>query len=249
MANKLTKIPEVKIIYKLLNPQTDLTRFVGGCVRDIILNHKISDIDLATILEPKEVIKILETQKINFETNAIKFGIVTVIINNLKFEVTTLRKDLFPDGRYAEIIFTKDWNIDAERRDFTINSIYCNWTHDEENLINFWDPYNGQKDLVEGRIKFIKSPEISIQEDFVRALRYFRFFYKYSKYPHDANLLNTIYKYKKNIKSISNTRLEKELKKILLIADPKKILQDKDVIDLFEYIYPGFVRLLNAKVN
>ena len=249
MANKLTTIPEAKIIYKLLNPKPDLTRFVGGCVRDIILNHKISDIDLATILEPREVIKRLETKKIEFTTNAIKFGIVTVIINNLKFEVTTLRKDLFPDGRYAKIIFTKDWNIDAERRDFTINSIYCNWIHEEENIINFWDPYNGKKDLVEGRIKFIKSPEISIQEDFVRALRYFRFFYKYSKYPHDANLLNTIYKYKKNIKSISSTRLEKELKKILLINDPKKILQDKDVVDLFEYIYPGFDKLLNTNVN
>ena len=56
----------------------------------------------------------------------------------MKFEVTTLRKDLFPDGRYAKIIFTKDWNIDAERRDFTINSIYCNWIHEEENIINFW---------------------------------------------------------------------------------------------------------------
>ena len=74
MANKLTTIPEAKIIYKLLNPKPDLTRFVGGCVRDIILNHKISDIDLATILEPREVIKRLETEKLNLQQMQLNLG-------------------------------------------------------------------------------------------------------------------------------------------------------------------------------
>ena len=138
MANNLIAIPEVKKIYELLNPKPDLTRFVGGCVRDIILNDKIGDIDLATILNPEEVIINLQSNKIEFKKDAINFGVVTAIINNISFEITTLRQDLFPDGRYAKIVFTKDWKIDAQRRDFTINAIYCGWTDIDENTINFW---------------------------------------------------------------------------------------------------------------
>ena len=249
MANNLIAIPEVKKIYELLNPKPDLTRFVGGCVRDIILNDKIGDIDFATILNPEEVIINLQSNKIEFKKDAINFGVVTAIINNISFEITTLRQDLFPDGRYAKIVFTKDWKIDVQRRDFTINAIYCGWTDIDENTINFWDPYNGKKDLIEGKIKFISDPEISLQEDYVRAIRYLRFFYKYSRFPHDCNILDKIFKYKKNIKNISNKRLEKEIKKILLLKNSRDILQDKNVLDLFVYIYPGFDKVLNSSLG
>ena len=98
---------------------------------------------------------------------------------------------------------------DAKRRDFTINSIYS----DQEG--NLFDPFNGKKDLENGLIKFIGEPDKRIKEDYLRILRYIRFFLSYSKLPHD---LKTIKKLKINIGGISKLskeRLLDELRKII----------------------------------
>ena len=128
----LNLIPEALEIYKLLNPTLDKnihTKFVGGCVRDVILEQEIKDIDLATVLLPNKIIEVLNQNNIETKDSAINFGVVTAIINDIKFEITTLRQDLLPDGRYAKILFTDDWRLDANRRDFTINAIYCGWNN------------------------------------------------------------------------------------------------------------------------
>ena len=94
-----------------------------------------------------------------------------------------LRKDVTTDGRHAKVEFSLDWKEDASRRDFSINSIYSD---DEGNL---FDPNNGKKDLEEGSINFIGDTEDRIKEDYLRILRYIRFFLNYSKHEHDPEII------------------------------------------------------------
>ena len=252
MAMNLNLIPEALEIYKLLNPTLDKnihTKFVGGCVRDVILEQEIKDIDLATVLLPNKIIEVLNQNNIKTKDSAINFGVVTAIINDIKFEITTLRQDLLPDGRYAKILFTDDWRLDANRRDFTINAIYCGWNNLIEKKIIYLDPFNGREDLINGKIKFISEPEISIKEDYVRALRYFRFFYAYSQHKHNARVLDFIFTSRESIKKLSNNRLKKELKKIILVKNSRQILEDANILDFFNFIYPGFGKILNLEEN
>ena len=147
-------------------------RYVGGCVRKIISKEKVDDIDLATNLEPNQVCEVLRLNIIDFKTG-IEHGTITAVIDNNKFEITTLREDILTDGRHSKIKFSKDWIKDASRRDFTINSIYS----DKDG--NLFDPYNGKKDLEKGLINFIGETDKRVKEDYLRILRYIRFFLNY----------------------------------------------------------------------
>ena len=109
----------------------------------------MDDIDLATNLNPNEVSEALKKNDINFYETGIEHGTITAIINNQKFEITSLRKDIITDGRHAKVEFSKDWKEDASRRDFSINSIYS----DKDG--NLFDPYDGRKDILAGKIEFI----------------------------------------------------------------------------------------------
>ena len=115
-------------------------RYVGGCVRKIINNEKVDDIDLCTNLEPNQMCEVLKKNNISYYDSGIEHGTITAIEDKYKFEITTLRKDISTDGRHAKVQFSKDWREDASRRDFTINSIYS----DRDG--NLFDPYSGKQD-------------------------------------------------------------------------------------------------------
>ena len=121
-------------------------RYVGGCVRKVIKKEPIDDIDLATNLKPKEVCEALKKNQIDYYETGIEHGTITALIDKQKYEITSLRKDVVTDGRHAKIEFSSDWKEDAERRDFSINSIYSDKNG------NLFDPNNGKKDLEEGLI-------------------------------------------------------------------------------------------------
>ena len=123
--------------------------------------------------------KLLKKIILNYYESGIEHGTITAIIDEYKFEITTLRKDIFTDGRHAKVKFSKDWKEDASRRDFTINSIYS----DKDG--NLFDPFNGKKDLENGFVNFIGDADKRIKEDYLRILRYLRFFLNYSKQPHN----------------------------------------------------------------
>ena len=143
----LENIKEAKIIFSYLNEieKESKVRFVGGCVRKALCGENIDDIDLATSLEPDEVKKRLNKEDIKVIDTGISHGTVTAILNKKKFEITTLRKDVSTDGRHANVQFTSNWELDASRRDFTINAIYA----DIEGRI--FDPLNGISDLQNGK--------------------------------------------------------------------------------------------------
>jgi poly(A) polymerase len=130
-----------KKILSLLNKKDDTTRFVGGCVRDSLIGVETNDIDIATKLEPSEVMNILTSASIKVIPTGIDHGTVSVFSKNFNFEITTLRSDIETDGRHAEVTFSNSWEKDASRRDFTINSIYLKQNGD------IYDPHNGIQHL------------------------------------------------------------------------------------------------------
>ena len=214
-------------------------RYVGGCIRKIINKEEVDDIDLATNLEPKQVCEALKKNKIKYYESGIEHGTVTAIEDNYTFEITTLRKDIFTDGRHAKVEFSKDWKTDASRRDFTINSIYS----DKDG--NLFDPFNGKQDLENGIVNFIGEADKRIKEDYLRILRYLRFFLNYSKQQHTPE---NVRKLKININGIlklSKERLLDELKKITKVEILEKLSKDKISLEIFLIIFP---ELKNIKV-
>tara|TARA_B100000029_G_scaffold510460_1_gene601997 strand:+ start:26 stop:1324 length:1299 start_codon:yes stop_codon:yes gene_type:complete len=230
----LENIKEARIIFTTLNEinKENNVRFVGGCVRKSISGESIDDIDLATALKPDEVKEKLSKNNIKVIDTGISHGTVTAIINEKKFEITTLRKDISTDGRHAEVKFTSNWEEDASRRDFTINAIYA----DIEGRI--FDPLNGISDLKNGIIKFIGDADERIQEDYLRILRYFRFFTQYSKVDHDENVISSIKKYVNGLNKISNERIFDELKKILLLKNLSSLFISKASNVIILNIFP-----------
>ena len=232
----LENIKEAQIIFSHLNEigKESEVRFVGGCVRKAICGENIDDIDLATSLEPDEVKKRLNKEAIKVIDTGISYGTVTAILNKKKFEITTLRKDVSTDGRHANVEFTSNWKQDALRRDFTINAIYA----DIEGRI--FDPLNGISDLKKGKIKFVGTPEERIQEDYLRILRYFRFFAEYSKTNYDQVIIRSIKKYINGLNKISNERIFDELKKILTLKNVYSLFSHDTSKEIILNIFPQF---------
>ncbi len=231
---KLSITTPVKKIFEAINSHTSESeiRYVGGCLRKIFNNEKVDDIDLATNLNPIEVSEILKKNKINFYESGIEHGTITAILDGHKFEITSLREDIFTDGRHAKVKFSKDWKKDASRRDFTINSIYADLDG------NIFDPHNGKKDIEMGQVNFIGNPEKRIKEDYLRILRYLRFFLNYSKQPHKEEIIRTIKINISGISIISKERLLDELKKLLKLNQLEKLSKDKFSIELILLIFP-----------
>ena len=230
----LQNISEAHIIFSILNEigKDTKVRFVGGCVRKAICGENITDIDLATSLEPSEVKRKLKKEDIEVIDTGISHGTVTALLNKKIFEITTLREDLSTDGRHANVKFTTSWDKDALRRDFTINAIYA----DIEGRI--FDPLNGMEDLKNGKVKFIGSIEKRIQEDYLRILRYFRFFTEYSKTDHDQDSIRFIKQNINGLNNISNERILSELKKILTIHNINSLLSNSISNKILQNIFP-----------
>ena len=237
VSNNLKQIsldtPASKIFFAI-NSYSSLSevRYVGGCVRKAIKGEKIDDIDLATNLEPKEVCEALKKNQINYYETGFEHGTITALIDDHKFEITSLREDISTDGRHAQVKFSKDWKKDASRRDFTINAIYS----DIEG--NIFDPYNGKDDLEKGVINFIGNPEIRVQEDYLRILRYVRFFITYSKQRHNHEIVKSLRKNFIGISKLSKERLIDELEKILDKKILRNLSKDKFCLEILQLTFP-----------
>jgi len=233
----LENIKEAQVIFSYIDEigEENKIKFVGGCVRKALLGENIDDIDLATSLQPSEIKKKLENKNIQIIDTGIDHGTLTIVLNKKKFEITTLREDTSTDGRHANVKFTIDWTKDASRRDFTINAVYAD--------INgrIFDPLNGIQDLENGKIKFIGFPEERIQEDYIRILRYFRFFIQYSKLEHDPKVIKSIKRYINGLNKISNERIFDELKKILKLKNIYNLFLNKLSKEIILNIFPQFI--------
>ena len=219
-------------------------RYVGGCIRKILNFEKVDDIDIATNLKPNEVIDVFEQNNISYYESGISHGTITATIEGKKFEITSLRKDIRTDGRHAKVEFSDNWYEDASRRDFTINSIYSDLDG------NLYDPFNGKDDLKKGIVKFIGDPDKRIKEDYLRILRYIRFFINYSKFKHLESVKKTIKQNIAGVTKISSDRLLSELKKILNSNFFFKIYSDKFCLEIIKLVFPQLKNInLIKKLN
>ena len=210
------EIQEIKSLKNILSIKGHSSKFVGGFVRDIIQYNKCNklDIDIATTISPEDVVDLLKKNNLNPILVGIKYGSISVHINDYKFDITTLRSETDFKGRNPSVVYTKKWIVDARRRDFTINAIYLDFDG------NIYDPFDGAKDLNEGNIKFIGDPVTRINEDPLRIFRYFRFVGIYSKSAPDRNSLIACSKLSELLLNLSKDRVTKEFFEILMIPDP-----------------------------
>ena len=234
------KNKDLKFIFKRLQDGSPkdkiIARFVGGCVRKYLLNEKIDDIDIATILTTDQIKEKFKDTNLKVLDTGIKHGTVTIISRSHKVELTTLRKDIKTDGRHAEIEYTDNWRQDSERRDFTINSIYLD--------INgkIFDPQMGKHDLKNNNVKFIGDPQKRIEEDYLRIIRFIRFKIMYDNKV-DSSSFDSIKQNLDGIKRISKERILIELLKILDLKNFLKINQSSNLKEIFLMIFPEFLYL------
>lgn len=210
--------PDLQLLLNVLNQGTGEARVVGGAVRNTLLGLSGSDIDIATTHVPEEVISLAKAASLKTVATGIEHGTVTIVINATPYEVTTLRTDIETDGRHAKVAFGTDWKMDAERRDFTINALYA----DADG--NIYDYVDGLKDIESRTLRFIGDAEQRIREDYLRILRFFRFFAWYGHGRPETQGLKAAARLKNGLKNLSAERVWGELKKLLNAPDPARAL-------------------------
>lgn len=222
--------PETQRVMESLMRDGGDARFVGGCVRDALVNRKVIDIDIATPLKPEEVIARLQTDKIAVVPTGLKHGTVTAVCDGRPFEITTLRRDAATYGRHADVIFTDDWRVDAARRDFTFNALYATMEGDVH------DFFGGIEDLRIGRVAFIGDAEERIREDVLRILRFFRFYAHLGRGDADAAALAACEKLSDLIPRLSAERIRTEVLKLLespRAADVWQLMMEHRIVTRF----------------
>ncbi|KAJ8259816.1 hypothetical protein GJAV_G00173830 [Gymnothorax javanicus] len=188
-------------------------RIAGGAVRDLLSGKRPEDVDFATTATPDEMKRMFQSAGVRMINNkGEKHGTITARIHNENFEVTTLRVDVQTDGRHAEVEFTTDWKQDAERRDLTINSMFFGLDG------TLYDYFDGYEDLKNHKVRFVGDAVQRIQEDYLRILRYFRFYGKVAEKAgeHEPETLQAIRENAQGLAAISGERIWVELKKTLV---------------------------------
>jgi poly(A) polymerase len=215
-------------------------RFVGGCVRDALLDRPVSDIDIASPALPEEATRILTAADIAVHPTGVRHGTVTAVADHRPFEITTLRRDVETFGRHARVEFTDDWQADAARRDFTMNAIFCGA---DGALFDFFD---GIADARAGRVRFVGDPVDRLREDVLRLLRLFRFQAHYGRVPPDAAALAAARLMAPELPTLSGERVRNETLRLLTAPDPMPVLglmRDCDVLTHYFTEATGFDRL------
>ena len=224
-------------------------RYVGGAVRDTVLGLEAHDIDIATPLEPVEVIARLDVAGIRSVPTGLKHGTITAIREGDNVEITTLRRDVSTDGRHAEVAYSHDWREDAARRDFTINALYADPT-----TLEVFDWFGGLADLRNRRVRFIGDARQRIREDHLRILRYFRFQARFGSQPADDEAENACVELAPMLKGLSRERIGWELQNLLALPDPGPTVTRMAELGVLGVILPeanpaGLVRLIAAEAR
>ena len=225
--------PDLARVLALLNPPGEETRVVGGAVRGALIGLAPSDFDLATTLLPDAVMQLAESARLRAIPTGIAHGTVTLVAGGQAFEVTTLREDIASDGRHAKVRFGRSFVADALRRDFTINALSVS----PDGRLH--DYTGGQADLAARRVRFIGDPARRIAEDFLRALRFFRFHAAFGAGEPDAAALAAILQARQGLPGLSRERVRMELFKLLSAPGAAGAAQAMSDMDIFGILLGG----------
>lgn len=245
---------ETQAVMKALNHDDVNARFVGGCIRNELMQKPVKDIDIACKFTPEQTIETLQSAGIKTIPTGIQYGTVTAIINGKSFEITSLRSDTNTDGRHADVAFGASWVDDARRRDFTINALYADMDG------HIYDPLgNGLNDIQNGTVRFIGNAVERIKEDYLRILRFFRFYGRYGNDIPDAESMDACIKLSSNIQTLSNERIADELTKIICndraahsfyaMHDAKLFDYTPSDVDALSTLIPMQIQLQQVNIN
>ena len=214
------KAAETQTLMAALQAGRGEARFVGGCVRDTLLDPSLDriDIDVATQERPEAVMALLRPIEARVLPTGLKHGTVTAILGGRGYEITTLREDVACDGRHAEVRFGRDFRIDAARRDFTINTLAC----DAQGRLH--DEIGGYDDLIAGMVRFVGEPRRRIAEDYLRILRFFRFHARFAKNGFDQAALDACVALQEGLDRLSAERKRQELLRLLVLPGLMRVL-------------------------
>ena len=227
--------PGTQALCKVLAQAGCQALFVGGCVRNSLLGVPVADIDIATNARPEIVSNLAKTAGFRVVPTGIEHGTVTVIAQGLAHEVTTFRRDVETDGRRAVVAFSSDVVEDAARRDFTMNALYARADG------SVLDPLGGLPDLIARRVRFVGEPQARIREDYLRILRFFRFYAVYGD-PEggiDAEGLAACAGNADGINGLSRERVGAEIRKLLGARDPAPAIAAMAQTGILAKVLPG----------
>lgn len=208
-------------------------KFAGGCVRDRLLGIKPYDYDIATTATPDEICSIFAHKNYRIIPTGLDHGTVTVVYSRYNYEITTLREDVKTDGRHAEVEFGTSFEQDSNRRDFTINAMF----EDEDGKI--YDFHSGLEDIKNKILKFVGVPDTRIKEDYLRILRYYRFWAKLDFTP-DLDSLQAIAQNTDGLQMVSKERITSELIQIFKAKSPTKPLIGMVNQKVYEEFFPKY---------
>ncbi|WNL50735.1 tRNA nucleotidyltransferase [Ruegeria phage RpAliso] len=227
--------PSTQRLMRTLTERGGTSLFVGGCVRDALIGVPCDDIDIATSLHPHIVTDLCEAAGMAVKPTGIEHGTVTVICLGDTFEVTTFRRDVSTDGRRATVEYAATYGADAARRDFTINALYA----DAKGLV-IDGTGKGLADLMQRRVRFIGKASDRIREDYLRILRYFRFYARFGEGLPDGDTMEDIFLHQHELfERVSEERIWAETKKILSVKDPVKAVGVMRRAGILSQLLPG----------
>jgi len=213
--------PATQRIFALLDGERGKTRAVGGAIRDTLVDHEreATEIDFATELLPREVMRRAGEAGVAAYPTGIEHGTITLKVDDRVAEVTTLREDIETDGRHAVVRFGWGWTRDAERRDFTMNALYCDMEGE------LFDPINGVEDCLSGAVRFIGDANKRIAEDKLRVYRFFRFTASHGHEQFDEDGLVAVHKAAGDLHNISAERVGNEMRRMLALPRIARTLE------------------------
>ncbi|MCK4817539.1 CCA tRNA nucleotidyltransferase, partial [bacterium] len=211
-------IKGAKKIAKILLAEGFEAHFVGGCVRDTLLEIEPKDYDIATNARPDDLIKIAKKHAIKIREVGKSFGVILFVLNGNSYEVATYRADgVYSDNRRPDnVTYSDTIQEDLARRDFTINAMAY-----DISVGKLVDPWNGLNDLHRKVLKTVGDPSLRFNEDYLRIIRFFRFVTRFGMEP-DYFAMREISSDPKRVLGVTGERIGMEMKKILMLKNPSK---------------------------
>ena len=199
-------------IFKILN-LAEKNNFniwiVGGALRDFFLKKSINDFDFVYDINPLELVEILKTNKLDFISSHINFGVIIIKLNNKKYTLTSLREDFKQDGRFTKVRYIKSINKDSLRRDFTFNSLYMDTNQ------RVYDFHNGLQHLEDSKVIFIGDFKKKCFEDHLRIMRFIRFCSLFKSPIYSSKYISFFLKNKNLILNLTQKKISNEIEKAL----------------------------------